>query len=104
MSGLWIICIAVCLLESHIVASQDSEGHFLRSLKSGGNDDNEGTNAGHFIRALRSAHFLRALRAYGDLQRILRSDPTASEANKAEEEVVDGNSNKEDLMRVLRNN
>lgn len=39
-------------------------GHFLRSLRSSSED--------HFMRALRSAHFLRTLRGSKDLQRILR--------------------------------
>merc|ERR1711988_64303 len=38
--------------------------HFLRSLRSSSED--------HFMRALRSAHFLRTLRGSKDLQRILR--------------------------------
>merc|ERR1719195_1286764 len=54
---------------------QNSNSHFLRSLKSSGGD--------HFLRSLKSGdHFMRALRSYGgykrgskDLQRILRSDP-----------------------------
>merc|ERR1712004_197804 len=45
------------------VSPQNS--HFLRSLRSGSED--------HFMRALRSAHFLRTLRGSKDLQRILRS-------------------------------
>merc|ERR1711884_665119 len=44
------------------VSPQNS--HFLRSLRSSSED--------HFMRALRSAHFLRTLRGSKDLQRILR--------------------------------
>ena len=44
--------------------SYDISGHFLRSLRSSSED--------HFMRALRSAHFLRTLRGSKDLQRILR--------------------------------
>lgn len=61
--------------------------HFLRSLKSD-NDNEDNANSGHFMRALRSDHFLRALRAYGskDLQRILRSDPNVTPNNEEEED------------------
>merc|ERR1711860_280614 len=48
------------------VSPQNS--HFLRSLRSG-----ERASEDHFMRALRSAHFLRTLRGSKDLQRILRS-------------------------------
>merc|ERR1711953_1667532 len=47
------------------VSPQNS--HFLRSLRSG-----ERASEDHFMRALRSAHFLRTLRGSKDLQRILR--------------------------------
>merc|ERR1712203_930883 len=59
----------------HFLRSLKSGDHFMRALRSSGSD--------HFLRSLKSGdHFMRALRSYGgykrgskDLQRILRSDP-----------------------------
>ena len=78
MRGLWVFFV-VSLVSLQTSASQDD--HFLRSLKSDSDGAGEGNYANSipFYRALRSSHFLRALRAsFGskDLQRILRSDPS----------------------------
>ena len=51
----------------------------MRSLKSGASD-------GHFMRTLRSDHFLRALRGSKDLQRILRSSQPPMEAIEPEDD------------------
>merc|ERR1711953_733171 len=68
------VIVALILLfssRSLLVTRADSvspqNSHFLRSLRS-----SEGASEGHFMRALRSAHFLRTLRGSKDLQRILR--------------------------------
>merc|ERR1712241_670072 len=65
------VIVALILLfssRSLLVTRADSvspqNSHFLRSLRSSSED--------HFMRALRSAHFLRTLRGSKDLQRILR--------------------------------
>merc|ERR1712062_678309 len=65
------VIVALVLLfssRSLLVTRADSvspqNSHFLRSLRSSSED--------HFMRALRSAHFLRTLRGSKDLQRILR--------------------------------
>merc|ERR1711993_178545 len=65
------VIVALILLfssRSLLVTRADSvspqNSHFPRSLRSSGED--------HFMRALRSAHFLRTLRGSKDLQRILR--------------------------------
>merc|ERR1712223_233325 len=52
------------LLETRADSVSPQNSHFLRSLRSSSED--------HFMRALRSAHFLRTLRGSKDLQRILR--------------------------------
>merc|ERR1712095_98673 len=52
------------LLETRADSVSPQNSHFLRSLRSSSED--------HFMRALRSAHFLCALRGSKDLQRILR--------------------------------
>merc|ERR1711953_1350392 len=52
------------LLETKADSVSPQNSHFLRSLRSSSED--------HFMRALRSAHFLRTLRGSEDLQRILR--------------------------------
>merc|ERR1712062_795227 len=65
------VIVALILLfssRSLLVTRADSvspqNSHFLRSLRS-----SEGASEGHFMRALRSAHFLRTLRGSKDLQR-----------------------------------
>merc|ERR1711997_22704 len=103
MRALRIILIASTLLTWQISASPDA--HFLRSLKS--NIDAAATDSDHSIRTLRSSHFLRALRALGskDLQRILRSDPTAVDSKSdAEDDEFGRNlrSNGDHFLRSLR--
>lgn len=85
MKGICVLLVASLLLGQFTSAAPDT--HFLRSLKSD-NDNEDNANSGHFMRALRSDHFLRALRAYGskDLQRILRSDPNVTPNNEEEED------------------
>merc|ERR1712203_883503 len=105
---------------SHFLRSLKSSGsdHFLRSLKSGDHFMRALRSSGgdHFLRSLKSGdHFMRALRSYGgykrgskDLQRILRSDPAM--INEDHADFLDEENNELDratrtsdhFMRALR--